>query len=302
MTPSTDASPKNPVCQHGVSLSMDDKPHCFECEAVAISYGLPSTARMMDYPNALAFTALLKAEEAATGKPAPAAIYGRPGDALVQSEPVPPVPPAPAIDIGGKCECSACQRKRKDVKNPAPTLTGEFTGINKLMTDLRNGQMVDVRETGGQRMLERVVVQLRQELAECESDRDSFADENLQLIGKLGEADDTIEALEESEEIATATVKELHIKLDASQACVETVLSRCTALQADLAAERTNHSKLLETAHMVHQTQREVNLEYTVDALRKDIKAVRDERDAAQAGANRNFERMMAIEKIINNG
>jgi hypothetical protein len=277
---STDASPSNPVCQHGVSLSLNDTPHCFECEKMATMYGLPGSARMMDYPNALAFTALLKADEATNGTPAPAAVYTRP-DTVTRDTVGAAAPEAPDI-----CQCPRCTLRRSTEASARLEATAAPldldvavrtpTGVERLMANLRKGQMEDVQLSGGQRMLERVVVQLRTELAEVTDDRDAFAQENFELIAKLGIASDAIDALQESEEVSNATVVELQKRLDAQTVATE--------------AQKSNYTQMLRMynnavgAGSLAELIRERNgLQYSVDQLRKDLVNVRAERDSLQA-------------------
>lgn len=293
---STDASPRNPVCQHGVALSLDDKPHCFECEKMATSYGLPGTARMMDYPNALAFTALLKANEATNGTPAPASVYTRPSTDTVG-------PDTPDVCMCPRCTLRRAVAAEERLGNAAldkvdfvatrtaPTLSDRIAaatagaadvgvrsrrGLDALMNDLRSQQTDDVKLSGGQRMLERVVVQLRSEVSEATQDRDAFAQENLELIGKLGVASDAIDALQESEQIANDTVVELQKRLDAQTEAT--------------AAQKANYTQMLRLyndaigAGNIAELVRERNgLKYTVEELRKDLVTVRTERDTLRA-------------------
>jgi hypothetical protein len=221
LPPSTDASPVNPVCQHGVSLSLDDDPHCFECSKVATAYGLPANARMMNYPNALVFTAMLENREAIDGTPAPAAVYSRP-------EGTTDTVGAQAPDAPDICPCPRCTLRRSieaqgrlDAAPPVDFTVRTPTGLERLMNDLRTQQTNDVKLSGGQRMLERVVVQLRAELTEASQDRDDFAAENLDLLQRQGNDANRIEALEESEQIANATVVELQKRLNAQVQATE---------------------------------------------------------------------------------
>lgn len=284
LAPSSDANPTNPICQHGVALSLDDKPHCFECEKLATAYGLPGNARMLDYPNALAFTALLKANEATNGTPAPASVFTRPSTDTVG----PQAPDAPDV-----CMCPLCTLRRAVAAEErlgsaaldkvdfiatrtVPTLSDRIAAATAGAADVgvrsRRGLDALMNDLGGQRMLERVVVQLRSEVSEATQDRDAFAQENLELIGKLGVASDAIDALQESEQIANDTVVELQKRLDAQTEAT--------------AAQKANYTQMLKlyndaigTGNIAELVRERNGLKYSVEELRKDLVTVRAERD-----------------------
>jgi hypothetical protein len=227
LPPSTDASPANPVCQHGVSLSLDDDPHCFECSKMATAYGLPANARMMNYPNALAFTAMLKNKEAVDGTPAPATVYSRPEGTT------------DTVDF--------------TVRTP--------TGLERLMNDIRAQQTEDVKLSGGQRMLERVVVQLRAELTEASQDRDDFAAENLDLLQRQGNDANRIDQLE----------------AELSQQKIATDIQKANYMQM---ARLYNNALAGTVADIVRERN---GLAHSVEELRKDLTNVQAERDALKA-------------------
>lgn len=168
------AKNRTPKCVHGVEIFLNKGHSCFECEKGAIHNRLPIEARIMDGANAMLLHA--QVQETERNKSNGHATVGAPKPALE----------APAADPD-------------PLRINGTPWTGE--ALRRLMADLArpkdiNGDPLPTRQpcpheaerdalAAELKALQRVVIDMRRELAEVSADRDTFARENFHLVRTL---------------------------------------------------------------------------------------------------------------------